>query len=58
LRCSEDLARRFQLTRGHARLEVEYQDGLFRLAWRHERIMRRQAESLGEDAGAVTSDAS
>jgi hypothetical protein len=46
LELAEELCRRFRLTDGHSRLEIEYLEGAYQVAYRHERVpLARLAES-------------
>ena len=58
LELTEELCRRFQLTSGHSRIEIEYLEGAYQVAYRHERVpLARLAESYEppREAAAETS---
>jgi hypothetical protein len=53
----EGIAVRFGAARGLCRIELEFDDGMFKVGWKHERITTGRLRDLDEAAGVYDSPA-
>jgi hypothetical protein len=49
----EDIAQRLEADSGHWRVELEFRNGNFHVAWRHQLVSRERLSAFDRAAGAV-----
>lgn len=51
----EDIAARLMADKGHWRLELDFVDGTFQVAWRHNQVPTQRLRAFDVAAGALNS---
>jgi hypothetical protein len=49
----EDIAQRLEADTGHWRVELEFRNGNFHVAWRHQLVSRERLRAFDQASGAV-----